>query len=113
MVKHRGTSIHGKLRITLSKTIGAFAPVTWTDPIGGQDIALFIFGDSEEELAHNASYIHGYLMDEPNLDDITVIEVTHAQWWDIKHHTNINKGFYVNREPEIKLIKDLDNDTPE
>ena len=88
-----------------TKAIGAWAPVTWTDERGGQETALFIFGDTEEELEQNADDIYQMLFNSTNLDDVTVIEVTHAEWWDIKHHTNINKGFYVNRSENIALIE--------
>lgn len=88
-----------------TKAIGAWAPVTWTDERGGQEVALFIFGDGENELSRNADDIYGALFNSTNLDDVTVIEVSHHEWWDIKHCTNIGKGFYISRDENISLIE--------
>lgn len=93
------------LGVMKTKAIGAWAPVTWTDVSGGQETALFIFGDTEEELEQNADDIYQMLFTSTNLDDVTVIEVSHHEWWDIKHCTNIGKGFYISRDENIALIE--------
>lgn len=88
-----------------TKLIGAFAPVTWTDPTGGDETVIFVIGDSEAELDSNANDIHDSYHVSTDLECFTVVEVTHAQWWDVKHGTNISLGFYINDPSKIAQIE--------
>ena len=88
-----------------TKLIGAFAPVTWTDEHGGDETVVFVIGDSEAELDSNANDIHMAYWVSTDLDSMTVVEVSHQQWWDIKHGTNISLGFYINDPRKIAQIE--------
>jgi|LakMenEpi03Aug12_release.lakeMendotaPanAssembly.Ray.scaffolds.fasta_scaffold1085284_2 hypothetical protein len=86
-------------------TIGAFAPVTWTSESGGEDVVMFIIGDTPQEIDDHDRIIYERLGDTEDIQDILVLEVTHKQWWDIKHGTNI-LGYYINNTQEIEPIKE-------
>lgn len=89
----------------MSNVIGAFAMVKWTaDPIGEEEI-LFLIGDTPQELDDNDKTIWERSGDDQSLEDITVVEVTHNQWWDIKHGTNIGLGYYIIDTESINTIK--------
>lgn len=84
-------------------TIGAFAPVTWTDGTG-EDSVLFIIGDTPQEIEDHDRIIYERLGDTEDIEDILVLEVTSKQWWDIKHGTNISLGYYINNTQQIEPI---------
>jgi hypothetical protein len=90
---------------TTTTTIGAFAPVTWQDETGGEDTVLFIIGDTPQEIDDHDRIIFERLGDSGDIENITVIEVTSKEWWDVKHGTNINKGWYINNTSTIEPIK--------
>jgi hypothetical protein len=86
-------------------TIGAFAPVKWTDGEGGQETVLFVIGDTPQDIDNHDRIIFERLGDTEDISDITVLEVTNKQWWDIKHGTNIGLGYYINDTQTIEPIK--------
>lgn len=89
-----------------TSTIGAFAPVKWKDEEGGEDTVLFIIGDNPTEIDDHDRLIFERLGDAEDINEITVIEVTSKEWWDVKHGTNIGKGWYINDTNQIELIKE-------
>lgn len=88
-----------------AQVIGAFAPVKYTDPEGGEEFVLFIIGDNHVEIDEHDKIILERFGDAEDFYDITVIEVTSKEWWDIKHGTNISKGFYIHDTDEIETIR--------
>ena len=87
-------------------TIGAFAPVTWTEEPKGEEVVLFVIGDTPQEIDDHDRIIYERLGDTEDIYSITVVEVTHKQWWDIKHGTNISLGYYINNTQQIEPIKE-------
>lgn len=90
----------------MTNVIGAIAPVNWTDSLGGDEVVMFVIGDTEEELTKTCDDLWKRFYDELFIQTITVIEVSHKEWWDVKHGTNISKGFYINDTSQIELIKE-------
>lgn len=86
-------------------TIGAFAPVKYTDSEGGEDFVLFIIGEDADIVDDHDRIIFERLGDTQDIENITVIEVTPQEWWDIKHGTNISKGYYISNTHQIEPIK--------
>lgn len=86
-------------------TVGALAPVKWLDERGGEDTALFVIGANESEIDTACDVIWNKFYGQSWLQTITVVEVTPKEWWDVKHGTNISKGYYINDTSSIELIK--------
>lgn len=88
----------------MSKTIGAFAPVRWTDEQGGEETVLFIIGNTPQEIEEADKAIFESFGGTGDIENITVIELTEQEWWDAKHGTNISKGWYVIDTADIERI---------
>jgi len=93
--------------------IGAIAPVTWTNGDNNEEVVMFIIGDTPQEIDDHDNAIYQQFQNEERthidqrwLRTITVLEVTRKQWWDIKHGTNINLGYYINDTKDIELLKE-------